>query len=261
MLWIRARQILSDSVRAIRISILEIQSEYQGTIIGIYWIPISALIFSAMLALVFHHNDDESLLNFFLYVFAGYTLWSFISRSINDGTALIQKKFEFAIHSGLDLRGLFSKALVERLCEYGLNLITLVVIAGLLQPEFFSPRLILFVPFLLMAAAASLSVSYLVNLSTVLVPDMANVIRTGVRFLFFVSPVFWSAGNAGVGDLRQILRTYNPVSYFLELPRQASGITALRMEDWLVAAAITACISALGAAAFAWSHSFVRNIR
>lgn len=257
---IPARQFLSDVIRSIRISLLEIQSEYQGTVLGILWIPLSALLFSVMLALVFHHGD-RSVAQFLLYVLAGYTLWSFIARSISDSTAIIQKRFDFAIHCGLDLRGTFFKALVDRLCEYGLNVLILFIAAALLQPDFLSPRLALFVPFLVLIAVTSLAVSYVVNVVTVLVPDMGNLIRASVRFLFFVSPVFWTADHVGAGDLRQILRTWNPASYFLDLPRQAVGISALRVDDWAVAAAVTAVLAALAAACYAWSHSFIRNIR
>ena len=258
----QVRLALSALIRATRIGFLELHAEHSSKRLGIAWLPITSVAFAAMLALIFHPSEGVSRTDFFLYVLAGYTLWSFIARSFSEGIGLIQKKFEFAIHSGLDLRGLFLKALIDRLIEYTLNLVALLVLVFLLKPAaILSAQVLLLAPFFVVISVASVSVSYVVNLITVYFPDSAPLIGTGVRLLFFASPVFWSETDGGHGSLRDTLATFNPVSYYLDLSRQASGLAAFRLEDWLIAMAITAVVSALAAFAFNYSRDVVRNVR
>jgi ABC-type polysaccharide/polyol phosphate export permease len=258
-LWRRLRPYVSTSVRFLHISLLEASSQYQGTRLGLLWIPLSTLIFTAMLALVFRHSDTMPFYEFFLYVLSGYSLWRFIQASVVGSTDIIQNKLDFAIHNNLTLAGLFGKLLVDRLFEYALNLGLLVVATVLLAPQYLGLNLLLFPLFLLIVIAVSVAVAYLVNILTVFVPDMAAVIQAGVRFVLFASPIFWSPANGT--DFRLVLATYNPVAYFLGLARQVFGVEPLSMQTWLVAIAITGIMCLIGFITYRQSNSIVTNIK
>ena len=260
-MYSRLRLTGSLVVRFTRICLLELRAQHQRTLLGVFWIPLSALLFTAVLALVFRHSGHFSYIGFFFYVLSGYTLWSFISRSITDSTTLVQKSFDAAIHNGLNLPMMFAKSLLERLLEYSLNLAVLLVLATFLLDGFLSPRLLLLLPALAIISVTSLAISYVINVVTVLIPDMANLFKTAVRLFFFASPVFWFAGDIRATDARAILTTYNPASYYLDLPRQAAGITSLNWTHWLVTLVFTIVMSAIAFAAYRWSHAFIRNIR
>ena len=53
-LWLRIRPYLSNFVRYMHISYLEAKSGYEGTVLGILWIPVSTLSFALLLGFVFH---------------------------------------------------------------------------------------------------------------------------------------------------------------------------------------------------------------
>lgn len=259
ILWRRIRPFLSTSVRFMHISLLESQSQYQGTRLGLLWLPASTLIFTSMLALVFRHSDTVPMADFFLYVLSGYTLWQFIQGSINGSTDIIQKRLEFAIHNNLTLAGLFGKLLVDRLFEYSINLAVLVAAIILLRPNYIGWHIFLFIPFISIIIPTSIAVSYLVNIVTVLVPDMATLIRTSTRFIFFASPIFWIASERT--GVRQLLSQYNPVAYFLGMVRQVFGIAPIESAAWIGSACICGLACVVGYAAFSRSKSFVRNIK
>ena len=50
-LWLRIRPYLSNFVRYMHISYLEAKSGYEGTVLGILWIPVSTLSFALLLAM------------------------------------------------------------------------------------------------------------------------------------------------------------------------------------------------------------------
>jgi lipopolysaccharide transport system permease protein len=258
-LWLRIRPLLSTLVRFTHISYIEAKSEYERTRIGIFWIPLSTLIFTVLLGLVFHTAGAMGQVHFYLYVLAGYICWNFVSDSISGSVEVIQKRLDFAVHNGLTLAGLFGKTLVDRLFEFGLNLPLLLIATLILSPQSYGPQILLFLPLLAMLCVTSLAASYMTNLLTVYFPDLKNVIRTAMRFLFFATPIFWSAAERS--GIRVALERYNPASYFLKMMRQVFGIDPVGWHIWGVGLAITVVTGLAGYVAYRLSNRFVRNLK
>lgn len=258
-LWRRIRPLLSTTIRFFHISSIEARNQHSGTRLGLLWTPLSAVIFSAILALVFRHSDTVPLADFFLYVFCGYVFWNFVSDSLTGSTNVIQSQLEFAVHNNLSVLGLFAKALVDRLFEYFMNVGVLMIMILVLRPSDFSLTLALFPVFLGLIVLASLGGSYLVNIVTILYPDMKTAVQVGARFMFFASPVFWSA-EASHGT-RTLLVTYNPVAYYLSAGRQVFGLQPFDPFAWGIMAATSVLVAGFGYLAFAASQNFVRNFK
>lgn len=257
--WRWLRPYPSLLIRFFHISFLESQSEYQSTKLGILWIPLSTLIFTALLAFVFKHSDAMPVGEFFVYVLSGYILWQFIQDSISGSTTVIQSRLEFAIHNNISMPGLFLKVLVDRLFELGINTTLLLAALLLFSHDSFGPNLLLALVLLPLISITSISVAYLVNLVTILFPDAGAIIRTGVRFIFFASPVFWVYD--GVTGVRHLLATYNPVSYYLALNRQVFGVEPVMLQTWIVAGIISTALAIISAVTFANTKAIVTNIK
>lgn len=259
-LWLKIRPHLSGLVRFFHISLIEAKSERQSSYLGILWGPLSTLIFTLMLSLVFRHAQTISSADFFLYVLAGYILWSFISSTISSSTNAIQKKLDFALHNNLSLPGLFYKLLIDRLFAMGLDLILLILALLLLKPTSLGYVVLLAFPLIVILACVSIATAYLVNLAVILFPDLDAVFGVGIRFMFFASPVFWGA-EGDVTGVRSLLVDYNPAAYFLNVFRQAFGIMPLDPFQWAIALAMSLVLCGAGCIAFRRSESFVRNLK
>lgn len=257
--WRQLRLYISTAIRYLHISYIEAKAAYQGTRLGLLWLPLSTLIFTSMLALIFRHSDTMPIAEFFLYVLCGYTLWQFISDSISGSTDVIQKRFDFALHNNLTLFGLFAKLLVDRLFEYAVNVALLLLAIVILAPGMLGVNLLLALPFLPVLIVTSLALAYIVNVITVFAPDFSAVIKTAVRFVFFASPVFWSPAERT--DIRHLLATYNPVSYYLSLARQVFGVEPFSLSTWTIALGISAAICLAGAVAYSQTNRLVTNIK
>lgn len=219
----------------------------------------TTLLFTTTLALIFRSSDAYSTSGFFLYVLSGFTLWTFIQNSIVASTDVIQRRLEFATHNNLTLAGLFAKLLVDRLFEYGINLIVLISMIALFSLGSFGVVFLLFVPFMAIIVATSLATAYLINIVTIFFPDLANLIKTGARFMFFASPIFWVASDST--GVRQFLSTFNPVSYYLGICRQVFGIEPFDATTWMTCFLISVLVCVAGYITYARTHSFVRNIK
>lgn len=258
-LWLRIRPYLSNFVRYMHISYLEAKSQYEGTVLGILWIPVSTLSFALLLGFVFHTSATTPPTEFFLYVLSGYVTWNFISDSISRSTNIIQSKFDFAIHNNLGLAGLYGKMLADRGFEFGLEFLLLVVAVLILAPWYYGPEILLLLILLPMLAVVSLALSYLVNLLTLFYPDLGNMVSTTVRLMFFATPIFWKVEDRA--DVRVLLETYNPASYYLMMMRQSFGVEPFNPQTWVVGAVISAIVAVAGLYAYRQSNSFVRNLR
>lgn len=258
--WRAIRPHLSRLVRFFHISSIEARSERQSSYLGILWGPLSTLIFTAMLALVFRQPHLITGGEFYLYVLAGYVLWSFITATITSSTTVIQRRLDFAVHNNLTLVGLFYKLLIDRLFAMSLDLILLVFAIIILAPGSLGLHLVLVPPLLVALALVSLAVAYLVNLAVILFPDLEVILNVGVRFMFFVSPVFWGAEGGATG-VRAALIDYNPAAYFLSVFRQSFGVAPLEPKAWIVVIGFSVTLCAIGVIAYYRSHAFVRNLK
>jgi lipopolysaccharide transport system permease protein len=258
-LWQRIRPYLSIFVRHMRISFLEAKSDYEGTALGILWVPVGTVSFSIIIGFVLHANGLVSPIDFFLYVLSGYVTWNFISDSIIRSTRIIQSRLDFAVHNNLGLAGLFGKMLADRGLEFGLEFAALVLAVLILQPWHYGPQILLLVFLLPMMALVSLGLSYLVNLVTLFFPDLGNLISTGMRLMLFATPIFWSVESGS--DARVWLEAFNPAAYYLMMMRQSFGLEAFVLHEWLIGAAITVVVALAGYIAYKRSSSVVKNLR
>lgn len=265
-LWKSVRPYLSRFVRFTNIAYLEAKSDYEGTMLGIAWMPLSTLAFSIVIAVVLRSPSSGNVTQFFLYVFAGYVCWQFISDSIAKSTNIIQSKFDFAIHSGLSLGALFGKLVVDRLFELGMNLIVLSVAVVLLSPLSLGWPLLLLPVLIVLLSVTSAAVSYMVNLVTLMLPDLENLIRTSMRLLFFATPIFWGApavidARDPSHPIRIVLEQYNPAAYYLKMLRQIYGVESLDWSVWGIGIAITLGLTLSGYWLFERTNGFVRNLK
>jgi ABC-type polysaccharide/polyol phosphate export permease len=258
-LWLRIRPYLSIFVRHMRISFIEAASDYEGTALGILWIPVGTVSFSIIIGFVLHANGLMNPIDFFLYVLSGYVAWNFISDTITRSTRIIQSRLDFAVHNNLGLAGLFGKMLADRGIEFALEFLTLALAVLILQPWSYGPQIFLLAILLPLLAITSLGLSYLVNLVTLFFPDLGNLISTGMRLMLFATPIFWTVESGT--DARVWLEALNPAAYFLMMMRQAFGLEAFVLHEWLIGALITLIAAVVGYYAYRRSASFVKNLR
>lgn len=254
------RQALLRCIRFLRISFLELKAENRMTALGVLWVPVTSVLFAFVLAVLFRPMAGSTPAHGFLYVLVGYSLWQFIASTLNSSIDLVRRQFNNAVHNGLNLSGLYLKALSDRAVELALNLAVSGCAMLIIDPGSLGHSAALIVPAVAMVLIASLAASYLVSVASLLFPDLGRLIKTSTRFLFFVSPVFWSVEATGQ-PIRLAIYSFNPVSYYLEMMRQAFGIEAYAAQSWGLSAAITLTLAGAGWLVFSRTRTIVTNIK
>lgn len=262
----RLRIFVGTYLRWLLISFYETKATYNNTKIGLLWVPLSNMIFIVLLVLLFGRGGSADKLDYFIYVSAGFMLWTFIAETISNGSIIFLSKKDFAISNSITLDNLLVKETTDRIFRHLLNMALLMVVIGFIAPLDMPLILLLYAVFVVFIFRTSVYLSYILSSVVVLYPDVGKGIPTATRFLFFASPVFWKvdveASLSGVDgtNFRVLLETFNPVSYYLSMTRQVFGIEAFSLNRVAIGVGITVLL-ALIARALEWKlGKKIRNI-
>lgn len=256
---------LQSAYRFAQISFYENKAQYQQTRLGLVWIPLSTLLFVLVLVGVFSTSQNMGVIDHFLYILSGYCLWLFILEVINQSTSILQGQIDFANHNRMSIPELFLKNLFDRLFRHLLNIAVLygamlaLAFSGHVSWASFALSFLLYPMVLVISAVTGFGLSFLVNVVCLFWPDLEKVIHTSTRFLFFLSPVFWIY-RPGEGGFRYLLITFNPVTYWLDIIRQAIGVAPLDLSAWTTCLLISSAVCATAYLAYHRTLNLIRNI-
>ncbi|WP_394374091.1 hypothetical protein [Nitratireductor aquimarinus] len=161
----------------------------------------------------------------------------------------------------MTLEGLFAKLLVDKILVYLINFGVLSVIIAFIDWQRIGGAYLLILPFLMIISISGFCVSYMINIATIHVPDLKPMVRIGTRFLFFSSPVFWTAAAGGGGDVRDFLVQYNPVSHYLNIQRYIIGGGQGLLVSFIVVMLVTLFLIGGSAVLYLATNAYVRNLK
>jgi lipopolysaccharide transport system permease protein len=207
---------------------LDIKLKYRRSALGPWWITISMLIFVTALGYVYSKVLRQPVSDMIPFLSTGFTLWLFISISINEGATILsdsqtyirQIKMPFSIHVFrliyrnviTMLHNLVVYILVVALFKIPVNWHTFLAIPGLI--------LIIFNLYPTILLLGMIGARY---------RDMPQVIINLMQLLFFISPITWMPHLLS-SNSKVLL--YNPISYALDLVRSPMLGNSPEPKSW-----------------------------
>lgn len=199
----------------------DFRSKYLGSYLGILWAFIHPTIYVAILWVVFQvgfKSQPAGDVPFVLWMLCGIIPWFFFSECLNSATnsimenAFLLKKVNFSVGmlpivkilSALVLHGFFILIIFIMFQVYG-RPITL----HSLQVGYY----------LFCAIVLLLGLSWLTSSVIVFFRDMGQIVSMVVQFLFWMTPIFWSAKMLPPHYLNMV--KLNPVYYIVEGYRES----------------------------------------
>lgn len=212
---------------------------YRPSIVGPLWQTFTNALWAAGLAIIFWpmHGSQPT---YIPYLVSGVVLWNFISSCITSGSRV------FLGSAGIMLNMLTSNLLhVTRLWA---NL----VFKFVFQFVIFIPLVYVFdlkVGLGWLEALAGFGIVSAIGYSTIIVSglittryrDAEHLFSTLMRFLFFMTPIFWIPSESG--NLRAYITAYNPFYYLIEIIRRPLIGQELLPSAWYVSLAVLLILS------------------
>jgi len=219
----------------------DIFDQHRRTTLGPFWLLINYFAFAATFIFIFTPAPRDPL--FAIYVAVGLLVWTYITDTITQAVSLFEREQGFIKGTTLPLSVYIMRLVLQNLIRSGYALIGCVVIlllAGVVVTGawFWS---VLGVGVVLVASPAVAAVFAFLG---VFFPDSQFIVANLMRVAMFASPIFWA--NPGHDPLREVLYTWNPFTYFINVVREpivdgtaplsALGISvAITLALWMLA--------------------------
>ncbi len=193
----------------------ELKSEVSDSYLNWIWWVLNPLAFMLIYTVVFGYIFKASEKYFIPFVLIGVTVWDFVSRMLTVSVNLIVYKRDLVTKAYIPKYILlFSKSLVY-LFKFFISL-SLLIIAMFIQRVPFSFRMLYFFPILLVLIVVAFGAGMILMHFGVFVQDLSNAITILLRFLFYLSGVFYNI-NIRIKEetIRFFLLRANPFAFVM----------------------------------------------
>lgn len=206
----------------------DIVDRYRRSLLGTAWVVLSFALFVGVKVSVFGQLAQVSSVEFGLFVTVGFALWSFISAMLIDGCGAYIHSRHWILGVSLPYPVYVFQALVRNLIIFGS--MTLVVLVALLwKGNPWTPASLSTIPALLVYVLTSLWLAAILAPLCARHRDAHHAVQTGIRLLFFVTPILWMPGmTPTLGKIAAL----NPVTHFIEIVRLPLLYGRVPVESW-----------------------------
>jgi lipopolysaccharide transport system permease protein/teichoic acid transport system permease protein len=199
----------------------DFKSKYLGSYLGILWAFIQPVVYIVILWFVFQlgfKSKPEGDYPFVLWMMAGIIPWFFFSECLGNATtsildnSFLLKKVNFSV-------GMLP--IVKILSALVLHLFFLVIMFIMFVSYGYRPSLhnLQAIYYLFAMVVLLLGLSWLTSSVIIFFRDMGQIVAMVLQFLFWVTPIFWSAKILPTKYLNLV--KLNPVYYIVEGYRES----------------------------------------
>ena len=230
----------------LRIAAYDVALEHRRRKLGVFWEPLQTIAWVGGLYMVFGSERGDNPLS---YLLAGVIGWRFIASIINNGGNVFLQYKGFILNLSNPISGYLLLRVLYHLLLWSMNIVVIIGYSLVVGLEVGWNSLYL-VPALLIYFWSGIWSLMLIGCFGARFPDVAPACQTATRLLFFMTPIFWAPGNH---ELRTLLATYNPFTYYLEIFRAPLMGQAPSTEAFLIVGiiSIVGTVSAL----FVFNHT------
>ena len=223
---------------------------YRRTYFGPLWELLVVGVWIAGLGVLFGKllgaGDD-----YLVYLSVGVILWSYISSTLTTGAAVFVSNARAISSINNPLFTYVLRNGVEHWAKMAVHSVLLIGVLAWSGVQI-GWQTLLAAPGLMLLLLGSMWAVPLLGFAGARYRDLTHLIRAGMRFLFFATPVFWYAH--GLGD-RDFLALVNPFTHYLEIVRAPLMGETAPMLSW----SIVLAIDAIGLMLFAATYSPLRR--
>jgi lipopolysaccharide transport system permease protein len=194
---------------------LDVRNRYRGSVLGPFWLTVSAAIMITGLGLLYSVLFKMNLRDYLPWLAVSLLIWNTINQIATEScTSLIsaegiirQLPLPYTVHA---LRCVLRNIVIA---AHSLPLILVVfVICGVLP----GPEALLAIPGMVLIVLNAFAAALFLGMVCARFRDIAQIVASTMQFIFFVSPVIWKAEM--LGDKAKWL-VLNPIYVLMETMR------------------------------------------
>lgn len=241
--------------RVLRIMVQrDLKVRYAQSFLGYLWTILDPLLMSLIYFVVFALIFQRSGVGhepYFLFLLAGLLPWQWFNGSVMEGSRALQSEAKLVRSAKLPRELWVLRVIIAKGIEFVLSLpvlVAFVVVYVIRGDTVLNWRLVLIPVGMVMQFGLLLGLGLMLAPIVVLVNDMRQVIRIGLRMAFYATPVLYVTSQAP-GWLATVL-WFNPMGGILEFYRAGFFDHPLSWQPILISAAMTVGLFFLGRLVF-----------
>ena len=210
----------------------ELKSEVVTSYLDWIWWILEPLLTMVIYVIVFGYIFKSSEPNFPVFLFIGIIMWNFFSKVINSSTTLVKSN-----------RGIISKVylpkyllLVSNMYKNGYKLLFGLLVELVMMVVFrvkISPCILMAIPIFAVFFLFCFAVSTILLHFGVYVNDLSYVVSILLKFVMYLTGVFYSIENRIPGTAGTILERCNPVAFLISSMRKVMIYREMPSLLWL----------------------------
>lgn len=214
----------------------DIKSTYRRSMFGALWISLSFAAFMGIKVIIFHPLMGDIDHDYYgAYLLCGYFAFQYISQVITSAPIVFVSNEGWIKNDPLP----YSVYVFQSLTKHLFNLVFSLFVVVLFYWIFAQPvteYMILSIFALLVMIINAIWVKLLLGVIATRFRDIVHLTQTIMRFMFFLTPVFWLPEQ--MGGLMKYL-WWNPLSHFLWIFRTPLLDQEPAIESWIYVAIVT----------------------
>lgn len=240
------------------ISYLELRQENFRDLFGVWWIPLSYLILCSVLAILFIPRAEQNLLGSLLYVYSGFSIWMSINKNISSSVGFFPGKINHYFQNNLRFTDAFVIHSIKSNYILVLNAPFILVLV-ILNNQFTVSILLKFIAIFFLLLVFNVTTSWLVALSCIIFKWLGGIVSLALRFLFFVTPIFWTI-DEGSSQARLLLYKINPLTYFVNFLRNSITNNTISYSEVIGSLLLTSFLLVIAIISYLLIGKMVKNI-
>ncbi len=214
----------------LHMALTELAMQYRRSVLGPNWITLNMLILIAALGVLYSTLFRTDIRTYLPYLASGLLAWNLITAIVNEGTGVFVANGAAIKNTNMPLPLYVLKHMCRQMLVF-LHHVVVMIPIYVLFPEYFSVRLLLILPALVVYCAAGLGVATLVGMLCSRFRDIPNIVTSFMQVCFFVTPIFWPASAVN----RPLVVQGNVFYHYVQLLRAPMLGEMPTETNWLVA--------------------------
>ena len=196
----------------------DLKIRYNDTVLGIFWAAVRPLILMLVLRMVFRKGLGFDINYYMSFLASGFLVWHFFLHNLLDAMGCLKSYRRTLLAAPIPIICAPTSILIHTGITMGISM------ALLLAINFFSGiglywQFVFFPLYILPLIIFSFGVSLIFSVLSVFYRDMAFIIRSGVRVIYYSLPIFYSTSM--LNKSFQISFKLNPLLQYVKLFRRS----------------------------------------
>ncbi len=197
----------------------QLKSEVANSYLNWIWWVLDPLCFMLIYSFIFGYVFDAKEPYFNCFIFIGLAMWDFFNRNLTNSVKIVKN------NKAIVSKVYFPKfiLILTKIWVNGFKMLIcfgIVVVMMIFQQVPLSWNILWFVPILLIMTIFSFGCSCFLLHFGVYVEDLSNVVNIVLRFVFYLTGIFYNLETKLPG-YGQLLNRYNPVAFLITSMRES----------------------------------------